>query len=190
MVITNLGGGCFRLQSGETSLLLDPSGNRLKADLVLKTASAADAVDETPETISFAGEYEVKGIEVEGYEAQEESTAKLVKTIYAVTWEDTRLVFLGQVSGEPSADVLERIGDPDVLVIPVDSDHFFDPEAAARLIKQIEPKIAIPSYASEKDLKILRKEMGQDSDAEEKFVFKKKDLEVGHVKLVILKDKE
>lgn len=190
MVITNLGEGCFRLQSGETSVLLDPAGNRLKADLILKTAASADGTDESPETISFPGEYEVKGIEVEGYGSLEESTTKIVKTIYAVSWEDIRFVFLGQLSNPPKADVLERIGDPDVLIIPVDGDHFFDPEAAAKLVKQIEPKVAIPSFGGEKDLKALRKAMGQDSPAEDKLVFKKKDLPVGHVKLVILKDKE
>jgi L-ascorbate metabolism protein UlaG (beta-lactamase superfamily) len=186
MVITNLGEGCFRLQSGETSLLLDPIGNRLKADLVLKTAASADVIDGSPDTISFPGEYEVKGIEVEGYGSAEESTAKIIKTIYAVTWEDIRFVFLGQLANVPGADVLEKIGDPDVLIIPVDSDHFFDPEAAAKLIKQIEPKVAIPNFAGEKDLKALRKAVGQDAPKEDKFVFKKKDLPEGHVKLMII----
>jgi|SRR6185369_6846215 len=190
MVITNLGEGCFRLQSGETSLLLDPAGNRLKADLVLRTAAAADAVDGSPDTISFPGEYEVKGIEVEGYGIAEESTAKVIKTVYAVTWEEIRFVFLGQLSNPPQADVLERIGDPDVLILPVEEDHFFDPEAAVQLVKQIEPKVAIPSFAAEKDLKILRKEMGQNAPEEEKFVFKKKDLLPGHVSLVVLKEKQ
>jgi L-ascorbate metabolism protein UlaG (beta-lactamase superfamily) len=186
MVITNLGEGCFRLQSGETSLLLGPVGNRLKADLTLKTAASAEGIDESPETISFPGEYEVKGIEVEGYGSSEESTVKVLKTIYAVNWEDMRFVFLGQLANPPEADVLERIGDPDVLIIPVSEDHFFTAEDAAKLIKQIEPKVAIPSFAGEKDMKALRKAMGQDAAKEDKFVFKKKDLQEGHVKLVII----
>lgn len=174
------------MQSGETSLLLDPAGNRLKADLILKTAASAEAIDESPEMISFPGEYEVKGIEVEGYGSAEESTVKVVKTTYAVNWEDMRFVFLGQLANAPEADVLERIGDPDVLIIPVESDHFFTAEDAAKLIKQIEPKVAIPSFAGEKDMKLLRKAMGQDAPKEDKFVFKKKDLAEGHVKLVII----
>ena len=174
------------MQSGETSLLLDPTGNRLKADLILKTAAGTGELDGTTDTISFPGEYEVKGIEVEGYGSVEESTPKIVKTIYAVSWEEMRFVFLGQLASIPEADVLERIGNPNVLIIPVNGDHFFDPEAAAKLIKQIEPKVAIPSFAGEKDLKALRKAMSQDAPKEEKFVFKKKDLPEGHVKLVII----
>jgi homoserine acetyltransferase len=189
MVITNLGNGCFRLQSGETSLLVDPEGGRLKADVILKTATSTETVDTSPETISFPGEYEAKGIEVEGYSMSDESTAKLLKTVYAITWEDVRIVVLGQVASPPETKALERIGEPDVLIIPVESDHFFTPEAAAKLIKQIEPKVAIPGFAKDKDLKTLGKAMGQDASAEDRFTFKKKDLPTDHVKLVILKDK-
>lgn len=155
----------------------------------MKTAVGTDAVDTSPETISFPGEYEVKSIEVEGYAVGEESTANLLKTVYAVVWEDMRIVVLGQIASPPEAKALERIGDPDVLIIPVESAHFFTPEAAAKLIKQIEPKVAIPSFAKDKDLKTLCKAMGQDASAEDRFTFKKKDLPTDHVKLVILKDK-
>lgn len=37
MVITFFGNGSFRLQSGDTTLLLDPDNNRLKADVTLRT---------------------------------------------------------------------------------------------------------------------------------------------------------
>lgn len=190
MVITNLGNGCFRLQSGETSVLLDPQGNRLKADLYLKTAAGAAEADASTDTVSFPGEYEVKGIEVDGYGAGEESTDKILKTVYAVTFEEVKFVFIGQLSSAPDMKAMEHIGEPDVLIIPVSSDHFFEPEEAAKFIKQLEPKIAIPSYAGEKDLKALRKAVGQEAAAEDKLVFKKKDLTEGQTKLVILKEKE
>lgn len=181
------------MQSGEISLLIDPGSNRLKADVVLKTAlvpeSDASAMDLSPETISFPGEYEVKGIEIEGYGLPTDSSSKLLKTIYAVTWEDIRFVIMGQASELPEMKVLERIGDPDVLIIPVSADHFFDPESAAKIVKQIEPKVAIPNFSEEKDLKDLRKAMGQDASAEDKFVFKKKDLPLDHARLVVLKSK-
>ena len=37
MVITYYGNGAFRLQSGDTVLLLNPENNRLKADVTLRT---------------------------------------------------------------------------------------------------------------------------------------------------------
>jgi L-ascorbate metabolism protein UlaG (beta-lactamase superfamily) len=139
--------------------------------------------------VSFPGEYEVKGIEVEGYGAGGESTSKVLKTVYAVTFEDIRFVLLGQLGSAPDMNAMERIGEPDVLIIPVSSDHFFEPEEAAKLIKQLEPKVAIPSYAADKDVKALRKAVGQDAPAEDRFTFKKKDLAEGQTKLVILNER-
>ena len=42
MVINYFGNGCFRLQSGETSVLVNPENNRLKADVTLKTLTATE----------------------------------------------------------------------------------------------------------------------------------------------------
>jgi hypothetical protein len=40
MVVNYFGNGCFRLQSGETSILLDPENNRLKADIFITDDNA------------------------------------------------------------------------------------------------------------------------------------------------------
>jgi len=45
MVINYFGNGCFRLQSGETSILVNPENNRLKADIILKTLTGTQAAD-------------------------------------------------------------------------------------------------------------------------------------------------
>src|SRR3989344_9257435 len=67
MIITYFGGGSFRVQSGETSLLVDSENNRLKADMSLRTTAPVDArISDEASNISLPGEYEVKGIEVKG----------------------------------------------------------------------------------------------------------------------------
>jgi len=183
MVITYYGEGCFRLQSGETSLLVDPSTNRLKADLVLQTLAPAEGEMEA-EKISFAGEYESKGIEVQGVEVSEESTPKFVKTVFGVKFEDIQFLFLGHLSKIPDAKLFERLGEPDVVFIPVGSEHFLSPEDAAKLVRQFEPSIIVPSFYKDPDkfLKLL----GQKGESEEKIVFKKKDL-TGNQRVVVLK---
>src|ERR1700722_12940684 len=102
MVINFFGNGCFRLQSGETSILLNPENNRLKADVILKTIAPTETellteVEESP-TISFPGEYEVKGIEIVGFPIGNESTEKFLKTAYSIIWEEMKFVFLGHPS--------------------------------------------------------------------------------------------
>src|ERR1700734_3126105 len=97
MVVTYFGNGSFRLQSGETSILLDPENNRLKADVILRTLVPTGSDSEKTEesdAISFPGEYEIKGIEIIGFPIASESTEKFLKTAYAVIWEEMKFVFL------------------------------------------------------------------------------------------------
>ena len=190
MVVNYFGNGCFRLQSGETSILVNPENNRLKADLILRTiisteTGAATDASEAP-TIAFPGEYEVKGIEVVGFPIAGESTEKFLKTAYAVTWEEMKFVFLGHLSAPIDATLIEEFADPDVLILPVGGGHFLEPSVAAKLAKQLEARIIIPSFYKTPDefLKALCKK----AEPAEKFVFKKKDITTDKGRPVVLKE--
>ncbi|MEK9173490.1 MAG: MBL fold metallo-hydrolase [Patescibacteria group bacterium] len=186
MVITYYGEGSFRLQSGDFSILVDPSNNRLKGDLVIRTLAPVDALSTGAEEITFSGEYEVRGIEVLGWQVLNESSDKFVKTVYLVKWEDIHIALLGHISDTLSAEILENLGDPDVLILPIGGGHFLSSQMAVRLIKQIEPAVVLPSFF--KDAKDFLKEIGQKTDAQEKFVFKKKDLDGDKSRVVVLKE--
>jgi len=187
MVVNYFGNGCFRLQSGDTSLVINPTSNRFKADAVLRTLMlSGDPV--VPEEISFPGEYEIKGIEIQGWALKEESTAKIVKSIFMVTWEDAKMLFLGHISKSLPAEILEEVGDPDLVFIPTGDEHFISAEDAVKLIKRLEPKIVIPAFY--KNTTALEKAMGKGSENQEKFVFRRKDLgEEAKAKLIILESK-
>lgn len=179
MVINFLGGGSFKLQSGETSLLVNPEGNRFKADAILKTLAPAEfslhgADAPAQNEIFFPGEYEIKGIEVTGIAVPEESTEKFLKTIYAVQWEEIKLAFLGHLSKPISSDIMEQLDEPDILFLPVGGGHFLEPEVAAKIAKMLEPAYIIPTlYKTPAE---FLKAMGQKTEPQEKLVFKKKDL--------------
>ena len=185
MVVNYLGGGSFKLQSGSTSLLVNPESNRFKADVTLRTLVSADLNEAAPGEISFAGEYEIKGIEARGIAVAEESAEKFLKAVYLVSWEDMKLAFLGHISKPISADIIKELNDPDVLFLPVGGEHFLSAEDAARLAKKLEPSFIIP-YFYKSPAEFL-KAMGQKAEAEEKLVFKKKDLEGVKNKVVVLK---
>lgn len=186
MVITYLGEGCFRLQSGEGSLLVDPGNNRLKADVVLRTIVSPNLISPVHEIV-FPGEYEAKGMEIRGLPVPSESTEKFLKTIYVVEWEDMRLTFLGHLSRMPDADLVEHIAESDVLFVPTGGAHFIAPHDAANLIKQVEPALVIPAFY--KSYSELLKAMGTKDNPQEKFVFRKKDLEGKKAHLVVLQAK-
>lgn len=185
MVLNYFGEGCFRLQSGELSVLINPSNNRLKADVTVKTIAPADGV--TPGEIAFPGEYEVKGIDIQGWQVAEESSDKYVKTVYALTWEDMKFVFLGHIAGPLRAELVEELGEPDLLFVPTGDEHFIKGEDAAKMIKQLEPKIIVAAYY--KNANELAKAMGVTPVTEEKLVFRKKDILDAKNKLVVLEAK-
>jgi len=189
MVINYFGGGAFRLQSGDTTLLIDPESNRLKADVILRTLTPTNLTVATESggsqtEISFPGEYEIKGIEIVGVAVGEESGEKFLKTIYSINWEGVRLAVLGHLSRSPSTEIIEKLNEPDVLFLPVGGGHFMSAEAAAKLAKQLEPSFIIPSfYKSPAD---FLRAIGQKAAAQEKLVFKKKDLMSEASKVVLL----
>jgi hypothetical protein len=171
VVITYQGEGSFRVQSGEISVLVDPSSNRLKGDIVLKTAAGvpASGAELGPQTeFIFPGEYESKGIEVRGVSLGEGHTA------YLVRWEEVRFAFLGAHRTALGAEVLEKLSEPDVLFFRLGAKYLSD-EAAEKIVRQLEPKVVVPAY--EKSPASFLKEMGESGGMEEKFVFRKKDLE-------------
>jgi L-ascorbate metabolism protein UlaG (beta-lactamase superfamily) len=199
MVINYFGNGCFRLQSGDTSVLVNPENNRLKADVTLKTLTAtspdaaasngagtADGDGKAGDVvISFAGEYEEKEIEIVGFPIQEESTEKFLKTAYAAQWEGMKFVFLGHLSKPMDATLMEEFADPDVLFLPVGGGHFLEPEVAAKIAKQLEARIVIPSFY--KDPAEFVKAFGKKAEDMDKFVFKQKDILADKGRVVILK---
>ncbi len=184
MVINYFGDGCFRLQNGEISLLINPTNNRLKADVVLKTLALPNTPPPVGTEISFPGEYEIKGIEIRGWIIEKESTEKFLKTIYAVNWEEMRFLFLGHISKFPDAELIEAMGDPDVLFIPTGNSHFLQITDAVKLAKQLEPEIVIPGFS--KNPNEFLKAMGQKVGSEEKLVLKKKDLADKKRQVVVL----
>ena len=161
-------------------MLVNPENNRLKADVTLRTlADAADPLSAgtgggEDAVIAFPGEYEIKGIEIAGFPVAAESTEKFVKTAYAVRWEDMKFVFLGHLSRPMDATLMEEFSDPDLLVLPASGGHFLEPDVAAKIAKQLEARVVVPSFT--KDPAAFLKALGKTASKAEKFVFKQKDI--------------
>lgn len=165
--------------------MVNSNNNRLKADINIRTICPAE-FDVIPEEIAFPGEYEIKGIDIQGWQVLEESTPKFIKTVFAVTWEDMKFVFLGHISKPLPPEVIEEIDGTDVLFVPT-GEHFISPEDAAKLVKQIEPKVVVPAYS--KDADAFMKALGQKSEAMDKFVFKKREIAEKKGQLVLIEAK-
>ena len=68
-------------------------------------------------------------------------------TIYVIETGGLRLLMWGDNRPEPPADVLERIGDVDVIFVPVDgSRHILDYQQADSIVTKTKANIAIPHH--------------------------------------------
>ncbi len=186
MVINYAGEGCVKIQSGSVSITVDPQP-RFKGDVVLHTLNEGGDTNFPTADIAGAGEYEVKGVEVYGWQLIKESTAKVRKTIYSVRAEDMNLVFLGQIAETLEPTFLEKLGSVDVLFIPAGGKPMIDEEVAAKLIKQLGPRLVVGIFVKkEADAKKFLKENDQKAEILDKLVIKKKELAEGKTRFVIL----
>jgi L-ascorbate metabolism protein UlaG (beta-lactamase superfamily) len=205
MVISFYGEGCFKIstrggstkggQSGDLVILTDPFESssglfppRFKADIVLKTLTplpiAQYSTLTTQRFISGPGEYDLKGVKIFGLGLRKESSDKYIKTAYLAEVENLKLCFLGHLSEAPQPEIAEQLEEIDILFIPAGGKPFISQEAAVKLIKQIEPKIAIPSFfklpglkRQASDLKNFLEEANHKGaeEKQEKLTIKKKD---------------
>lgn len=204
MTISWYGEGCFKIQSGEVTLLTDPfdastglTPPRSKADAILKTINPFPPQHQEADSfiVSGTGEYNLKGVNIDGFPLPAESTDKFLKTAYLVETENIKLCFLGHLSEYPEPAALEHIDEVDILFIPAGGKPFIDQKSAVKVIKNLEPSIVIPSFFKvpglkrpSSDLKHFFEELNhKPAPAEEKLVVKRKDLaELKHLKIAIL----
>lgn len=105
----------------------------------------------TPFVISAPGEYDVKGIAVRGfrtYHDDKEGKDRGLNTIYYVEFEDMFFLHLGDLGTMPSKEILEEIGDVDVLFIPVGGTYTIDYKMASEVVSEFEPSYVIPMHYS------------------------------------------
>ncbi len=154
---------------GANCLSIGYKGRRLViddnlADLGAKTVVKADDTvlyttppKKAPKANLFLdgpGEYEVSDISVTGLPARAHLDADGKRsTMYKFVAGDISVLVTGHIYPELSENQLEDIGIIDVLVVPVGGNGYtVDPVGALKLIKDIEPKLVIPTHYADKTL--------------------------------------
>lgn len=181
MVITYHGENYFKIQSGDTSVLIDPTNQRSLrgATLVLSTTKPNDVFagrdSEGYFLIDHSGEYEIRGICVQGWSAENEK--EIEKTIYKIGFDEISVVVLGHITKDIPTELLEHIEECDIIIAPAGGKPWIPQQNMAKLIRQLEPALVIPSLYKEKELPVFLRELKETNAApEEKLVIKKKDL--------------
>jgi len=167
MIITWYGHSCFKIQtkpqrgSEEITIFTDPFDKSIglkppqgNADIVLVSHSHHDhnntsALKGEPFIIDAGGEYSVKEILIEGinsYHDKEKGALRGLNTIYTIQSEDIKICHLGDLGHILSEDQVEKIGNVDILMIPIGGNYTLDAKEAEKVINQIDSKIIIPMH--------------------------------------------
>lgn len=203
MVITYLGGECFKLTQGDLTIALNPPSKdsslktpKFGSDIVLVSMNHEDFNgteqmsfgEREPFVISGPGEYEVKGVTVRGFASESEyGGEKGINTIYSITLEGMNLLFLGALGTAtlPQA-AKQELDDIDILFLPIGGEGVLAHADAYKLAVQLEPSIVIPMHYTPETLKKFLKEAGEDVAPVDKLTLKRKDLEGKEDEIVVL----
>lgn len=166
MEIQFKGGNCLQINTKHAKLVIDDNLSDLglapvvsKADVavyttehLMKNAKTGDAF-----VIDGPGEYEIKHVSIKGMPARahmDEEGALKTATIYRIAVGTTMIAVVGHIYPDLTDDQLEALGMIDILIVPVGGNGYtLDSKGAEKIIKQIDPKVVIPTHYAEKGVK-------------------------------------
>lgn len=202
MHITWLGMSCFKITSGETTIVIDPYQDKFglkmpkaKADIVVSSNPDADECNNFKRMmgdfflIKGPGEYERNDIFIYGVQAGEGDQKG--STIYLLDVNDMKVSHLGMINHSLTDKQLETMEGADILLLPVSS---LLPEKRTKIISQIDPRMIVPMYYKIPNCKakletldkFIKETGGKPGEAEEKLIIKKKDLPQDKTNVAIL----
>ncbi len=212
MVITYHGGEFFKATFGDTTVAINPiskesklSGAKFGADIAVVSLNDKDFNgvgqvthgDKEPFAITGPGEYEVKKVFIKGVQSTSGyGGEERINTVYSIVLEGMNLVFLGALNSKKlNADVKEKLGNIDILFVPIGGDGVLNTVDAHALAVDLEPKIVIPMHYGDIEeggkakalAKFLKEDGGENGKPIDKLTIKKKDLDGKEGEIIVLK---
>ena len=149
----------------------------------------------SPFMISDPGEYEVKGLFVQGIQDLLVDRGDVLRPlVYRIVAEGISVAFLGGMKRKLTEAEIEGLGNIDILILPVGGGDVMDAKTAQEMVTAIEPRLVIPihfalpgSKAELADVSAFVKQAGiaKRTDAT-KLKVSRKDLPTEDMELVIL----
>ena len=161
MQIRYLGHSCFEFTTKNgTKIITDPYTkvgyelpNGLFADVLTISHAHFDhnyfQGIKTNAIISQTGEYTLNDVKILGIECDHDPKKGKLRgknIIFRIIVDDLILCHMGDVGEECSPQLIEKIGEVDLLFIPVGGTYTIDALGAKKYIEQINPKTVIPMH--------------------------------------------
>lgn len=132
---------------------------------------------------NWPGEYEAKNINIQGIpaydrprekeEVKKDSAKRVI--IFTIELDGFKICHLSNLGHKLTPEMLEAIGDVDILLIPVGGAGCLDAKKAHEVIEQLDPRVVIPMYykvpgmkLSLAELETFLKEVGLHAPSREK----------------------
>ena len=154
MKLTWLGHSCFLLESTDGSCVFDPYAPgsvpglelpALTADICLCSHGHGDHA--YSDGVKLTGnDCALKVTAADTYHDGMRGTLRGKNTVYTVSAEGMRVTHMGDIGHMPDAETLEKIGKPDVLMIPVGGFFTVDAAKALEIVRMIGARIVIPMH--------------------------------------------
>ncbi len=214
MQIKYLGHASFLIKTKTAKVITDPYDpktvglkfTKQDADIVTVSHGHSDhnqhqQVTGTPLVIDLPGEYEKNGVRVFGFNSfhdKNQGKDRGENTLYKFEAEDISILHCGDLGHTFSDELLDEIGDVDILMIPVGGHFTIDAADAVEIIKAVDPSIVIPMHYNHKDLNqdtfkviaplddFLKKYGANGVEPVDQLTLKKEDL-TDETKLVVMK---
>ncbi len=203
MEIDYRGANCVVIKNKKILIVVDPTTNvtvreatdpnavilttqeKFTQELLSKQGEAGKDAEKDAKNfvIDMPGEYERNDVTVKGIAARAHLDADEKAqntTMFAVEADDIRIAIIGHTVAPLTDDDLENLGMVDIVIIPVGGGGYtLDARDAATIVRQISPKIVIPTHFADSHVKY---EMPQ--EPVEEFI---KEMGGAHEKMTALK---
>ena len=166
MKIEYFGHSCFRLTTENgLQILTDPfmgvgyeMPKDVTADFVTVSHAHFDHNNIDAVTSKFvlqtAGEYEFLGLKIKGVESNHDDKGGALRgknIIFTLQVDGYNVCHFGDL-GEPcSQDLLAKIGNVDILLLPIGGRYTIDAKQAKKYVEEMQPKLVIPMHYKPKD---------------------------------------
>ena len=154
MKLTWMGHSCFLLESTDGTCVFDPYSpgsvpgiklSELTADVCLCSHGHDD--HNCAGAVRLSGKSHSLKIErADTFHDEKQGALRGKNTVYTVTCEGMRVTHLGDIGHIPDGVTLEKIGRPDVLLIPVGGFYTVDAATALEIVKKLGARIVIPMH--------------------------------------------
>jgi len=216
MDIFYLGHSSFKLKGRDASVIIDPFDSKKvglkfssnEADIVSvshehEDHNAISLVKGEPKIISDPGEYEIKGISILGFSTFHDAKngeERGKNTIYVYEIDGVRICHLGDLGEKLSDNLIESLGEIDVLMIPVGGIFTISPSQALEIVRDIEPSFILPmhfyvegiektTFGKLEPVETFLKEIGLIVEKMPKLTIKKEEIDSEVQKVILLEKK-